>query len=78
MQFLAALASSLAPLAGPQGIAVAGALTAIEQLYDSLKTQQALGVNYIAADALAAQADAASAIAQVIADRAEQRARLGS
>lgn len=77
-QFLTALAASLAPLAGPGGVAVAGALTAVEQIYDSLMMQKALGVEYIAADALGAQAEAAAAVAQVIADRAAQRARLGA
>lgn len=36
-QILAAFAQSLAPLAGPAGVAVAALIPAVEQLYDTLK-----------------------------------------
>ena len=47
-QLVAALASGLLPLAGPEGLAVASLVPAVQQLYDSLTAHPT--ANYTVAD----------------------------
>lgn len=63
-QLVAALAAGLLPLAGPQGIAVAALVPAVQQLFDSLTSHAT--ANYTVADLVKIiTEDNAAALAQL-------------